>query len=146
VIHPYSIYNITIVVAVVIIITIITFQTTRLLTIKKKCNFCLVTETPDHVYVNSACSACRWESDTRAATVSDPCSRISSGRGDVTSAVTSRVLAYHKLRMQSIFDIYMSNLFLESSMRLSDQCHVIHDTHISTGCGVMSPVLTYQVT
>jgi len=52
---------------------------------KRTNNFCLVTETPDHVYVNSACSACRWESDTRAATVSDPRSRISSGCGDVTS-------------------------------------------------------------
>jgi len=26
------------------------------------------------------------------------------------------------------------------------QCHVIYDTHISTGCGVTSRVLTYQVT
>ena len=44
-----------------------------------------MTETPDHVYVNSGCSACRWEPDTRAATVSDPRSRISSGCGDVRS-------------------------------------------------------------
>jgi len=68
---------------------------------KETYNFYLVTETPDHVYVNSACSACRWEPDTRAATVSDLRSCISSGYGDVTSAVTSRVLTYQKLRVRS---------------------------------------------
>ena len=61
-----------------------TFKNTTLQK-KETYNFYLVTETPDHVYVNSACSACRWEPDTRAATVSDPRSCISSGCGDVTS-------------------------------------------------------------